>query len=324
MFDVLQPYGETSQFLTALCLVGVALYFVTSSDSGSYVDDIISANGLPNPPLFQKFFWAFTEGAVATGLLTAGGNNSLRALQAVSICAGLPYTFALCFLCTSIHRGLKIDQHERDVCAAAQWSTGVLDAWDFYAPGSANDYFASPRRWGAPERLASVVRAFFAPFLGVRAIAGAIFDEDEEDDVSPHAGGEGGASYDDAPTETTHSLRSPRSLLSRIRKPSQADLHGGVSFVFFACCICFLSASAKHGEWRGVGWAFFFCHICQVAFLRNETRKRFGIYGNAWEDFFVSLVLYPGVVSQMELQAWDAADLREEPAETYVSKNASF
>lgn len=78
------------------------------------------------------------------------------------------------------------------MCAAAQWSTGVLDAWDFYAPGSANDYFASPRRWGAPERLASVVRAFFAPFLGVRAIAGAIFDEDEEDDVSPHAGGEGG------------------------------------------------------------------------------------------------------------------------------------
>ena len=95
LFDVLQPYGETSQFLTALCLVGVALYFVTSSDSGSYVDDIISANGLPNPPLFQKFFWAFTEGAVATGLLTAGGNNSLKALQAVSICAGLPCTYSL-------------------------------------------------------------------------------------------------------------------------------------------------------------------------------------------------------------------------------------
>ena len=29
--------------------------------TGSYVDDILAAQGLPNPPLVQKIFWAFTE-----------------------------------------------------------------------------------------------------------------------------------------------------------------------------------------------------------------------------------------------------------------------
>ena len=118
----MQPYGETTRMLVLLCVVGVSLYFITSSDSGSYVDDILAANGMPNPPPLQKVFWAFTEGAVATGLIKAGGDVGLSALQAVSICAGLPYTFALCFLCTSVWRGLKIDQGEADVCAAAQWS----------------------------------------------------------------------------------------------------------------------------------------------------------------------------------------------------------
>ena len=103
IFDVLRPYGEAAEFLTILCIVGIALYFITSSDSGSYVDDIIASNGLPNPPLVQKVFWAFTEGAVATGLIKAGGDVGLSALQAVSICAGLPYTFALCFLLSLIH-----------------------------------------------------------------------------------------------------------------------------------------------------------------------------------------------------------------------------
>ena len=172
IFDVLQPYGEATEFLTILCILGIALYFITSSDSGSYVDDIIASNGLPNPPIVQKVFWAFTEGAVATGLIKAGGDVGLSALQAVSICAGLPYTFALCFLCTSIWRGLKIDQGETDVCAAAQWSTGVFDVWDAFQPGSANDFVRA--RHGAPERVASLVRGAFCPFLGARGGEGAV------------------------------------------------------------------------------------------------------------------------------------------------------
>jgi hypothetical protein len=58
--------------------------------------DILSANGHPEPPVFQRIFWAATEGATAIALLSAGANAananaSLKALQAASIICGLPY-----------------------------------------------------------------------------------------------------------------------------------------------------------------------------------------------------------------------------------------
>lgn len=312
LFDVLQPYGETTEFLTILCVVGVALYFITSSDSGSYVDDIISANGLPNPPLAQKIFWAFTEGAVATGLLKAGGSNALNALQAVSICAGLPYTFALCFLCTSVWRGLKIDQGEQDIAHSAQWSTGVLDCWDFYAPGSAKDWSAPARGYGVPERIASVIRGLFVPFLGVHAAAYALYD-DEDDDEDTDVGG----NYNRSGSSNS------RLFLNRLTKPSASDMHGFFSFSFFVLWIGFLVASTKNAEWAYIGWAWFMFAVCHITFLRVETRKMLGIYGNGWEDFFASLLMYPAVVSQLELQAKDVSRLTfDEPNPAYLSKSA--
>jgi hypothetical protein len=309
LFDVLQPYGEATELLTILCVVGIALYFITSSDSGSYVDDIIAANGLPNPPLCQKIFWAFTEGAVATGLIKAGGSVGLSALQAVSICAGLPYTFALCYLCTSIWRGLKIDQGEADVCAAAQWSTGTLDAWDWFKPfSSANDFF--PARHGAPERVASLVRAVFCPFLGVRAAARALYDDDDDDAILDER--ERDRYEDDDATAGAYKKKN-KSWRDVVLNPSTSDAHFFFSFAFFALWIGFLCASAVAPLWAYVGWAWYMFMVCHVAFIRNATRLDRGIYGNGWEDLFCSICLYPAIVSQLELQAADDAA----PADVY-------
>jgi len=78
----------------------LAFYFVTSSDSGSFVVDMLASNGHPDPPMFQRVFWSFTEGATAIALLYSGINHpnadaSLKALQAASIITGLPYTFVM-------------------------------------------------------------------------------------------------------------------------------------------------------------------------------------------------------------------------------------
>uniref|UniRef100_A0A7S0X6I6 BCCT family transporter n=1 Tax=Mantoniella antarctica TaxID=81844 RepID=A0A7S0X6I6_9CHLO len=165
LFDILEPYKEVTTMLIILCIVGVSLYFVTSSDSGSYVDDILAANGLPNPPLTQKIFWAFTEGAVATALLKAGGADALGAIQAVSICAGLPYTIALCFLCTSLWRALKIDAGDEDIMQGAQWSTGTLDMFDAFNPRGCN--VEKTPRFSIAERVLSLSKAAGAPFIGI-------------------------------------------------------------------------------------------------------------------------------------------------------------
>jgi len=80
---------------------------VTSSDSGSLVVDILSANGHPDPPMFQRIFWSFTEGATAVALLYSGVNSpdsgaSLKALRSASIVCGLPYTFIIFWCAQSL------------------------------------------------------------------------------------------------------------------------------------------------------------------------------------------------------------------------------
>ena len=67
-FDVMQKYGDLGTFLSVLSIMGIILYFVTSSDSGSLIIDCLSANGKQDPPIIQRIFWALTEGACATRL----------------------------------------------------------------------------------------------------------------------------------------------------------------------------------------------------------------------------------------------------------------
>ena len=65
LFDQLGSYGsrELSYCLTGFAWIALLLYFITSSDSGSYVDDLLGSSGLSKPPALQKIYWGFTEGA---------------------------------------------------------------------------------------------------------------------------------------------------------------------------------------------------------------------------------------------------------------------
>ena len=110
-FALMFTYGDLGYFLSVISLIGIILYFVTSSDSGgstryemkshhtllqaviwntqlisnispgSLVIDIMAANGDQEPPAIQRIFWALVEGATATALLVAGGSEALGALQ---------------------------------------------------------------------------------------------------------------------------------------------------------------------------------------------------------------------------------------------------
>ncbi|XP_063675063.1 uncharacterized transporter Mb0941-like [Bolinopsis microptera] len=108
-FANISTYGDMGPFLCITSLVALILYFVTSSDSGSLVIDIMSANGDQDPPALQRVFWALIEGGTATALLVAGGSDSLKALQTASVAAGLPYTIILCFVCVSTWRALAME-----------------------------------------------------------------------------------------------------------------------------------------------------------------------------------------------------------------------
>ena len=156
-FDVMSQYGDMGSFLSVLSLIGIVLYFVTSSDSGSLVIDCLSANGDPKPPVLQRVFWALTEGATATALLYVGGNEALNALQTVSIASGVPYTIMLCFMCVALWRAVKVEAGDLDP-NGPQFTTGLLDV------------LSTP----TVESVCKVIISIFAPWYSMGTAAGMV------------------------------------------------------------------------------------------------------------------------------------------------------
>ena len=55
-------FGGFGPFLSGFSIFTLALYFITSSDSGSLVVDILASNGGTEHHWIQRVFWALTEG----------------------------------------------------------------------------------------------------------------------------------------------------------------------------------------------------------------------------------------------------------------------
>ncbi|MCF7933431.1 MAG: BCCT family transporter [Spirochaetia bacterium] len=101
---LLLEHFPLSSITSILAVLVVVSFFVTSSDSGSMVIDIITAGGNPDPPIPQRLFWASLEGVVAAALLLSGG---LAALQSAVVATGLPFAIVLIILCFSLKKGLN-------------------------------------------------------------------------------------------------------------------------------------------------------------------------------------------------------------------------
>ena len=106
IFKLMESYPLTSA-LNLLIVVMIVLWFVTSSDSASFVIDMLTSGGDTNPPKIQRLFWAGTEGVIAAVLLAAGG---LGALQAASIVSGFPFAIVILIMMYSLLRGLSRDR----------------------------------------------------------------------------------------------------------------------------------------------------------------------------------------------------------------------
>ncbi|MCX2933296.1 BCCT family transporter [Mycobacterium sp. CVI_P3] len=96
--------------LTSLVAVAVIVFFfVTSSDSGSLVIDILSSGGDLDPPKPTRVYWATLEGLAAAVLLLVGGAGSLTALQTASIATALPFSLVMVAACVAMIRAFRYD-----------------------------------------------------------------------------------------------------------------------------------------------------------------------------------------------------------------------
>ncbi|MCU5785785.1 choline BCCT transporter BetT [Alloalcanivorax marinus] len=105
LFHFLEQF-PWSGFISGVATLMVVVFFVTSSDSGSMVVDMLASGGHDDTPLWQRIFWASSEGIVAIALMLAGG---LGALQAATIASALPFALVLLLACFGLLRSLRIE-----------------------------------------------------------------------------------------------------------------------------------------------------------------------------------------------------------------------
>lgn len=119
-----------SAFTSVVATIMVIVFFVTSSDSGSMVIDMLCSNGHDDTPIWQRVYWAVGEGVIASILILAGG---LAALQTMTIASALPFSIVLLVATYGLIKALRLDIAKKE---SLQYSTSFTnttsnaDDWD--------------------------------------------------------------------------------------------------------------------------------------------------------------------------------------------------
>jgi choline/glycine/proline betaine transport protein len=108
LFDLLGTM-PASGLLSGVAIILVTIFFITSSDSGSLVVDMLASGGDPEPPTWSRIMWAVLEGAVAISLLLAGG---LGALQTGAILTAVPFSIVMIIGAYATYKALKAEHRE--------------------------------------------------------------------------------------------------------------------------------------------------------------------------------------------------------------------
>lgn len=132
-------------FTSTLAVALVAVFFVTSADSGSLVIDTIASGGADDTPRWQRVYWCSLEGLAAALLLLAGG---LGALQAATLVAALPFAIIMILLAFGLVRQMNADL--AGVSVATEAPPLAERVKRILAPARRRDIDAQLNRHGVP------------------------------------------------------------------------------------------------------------------------------------------------------------------------------
>lgn len=105
LFETLPLSAVTS----VLAIMVVVFFFVTSSDSGSLVIDILATGGSVDTPKITRVYWSVLEGVAGATLLIIGGASSLTALQTASIATAVPFSIIMALACVALLRAFRYE-----------------------------------------------------------------------------------------------------------------------------------------------------------------------------------------------------------------------
>lgn len=95
-----------STFLCILSILMIAVFFVTSADSGILVMNSIASGNKPSAPKWQNAFWGVLLALIAMAMIYAGGLNSLQTMTLIS---ALPFGIIMFVLCIGLLKALRTD-----------------------------------------------------------------------------------------------------------------------------------------------------------------------------------------------------------------------
>lgn len=93
-------------FLSVIAIVLIAVFFVTSADSATFVLGMQSTNGSLNPSNTVKISWGVSQSLIAVILLSTGG---LGALQTALIIAAFPFSFIMLLMMGSFYKSITLE-----------------------------------------------------------------------------------------------------------------------------------------------------------------------------------------------------------------------
>jgi choline-glycine betaine transporter len=288
-------FGGFGPFLSGLSIFTLAIYFITSSDSGSLVVDTLASNGASDHHWIQRVFWAVTEGAVACALLVAGKEQALKALQASSIVIGLPFNlflFVMCMtivqMCNAIEKNQNEDNPDPTMMVPTEkqtWSMplfgGIFNIFEFvFALGLHNE---SRKEKGMHQPVVGDITYFLValifPFIPLYNIY-------------------------------TSDVIDPKQKNKWVSVLSTA-----VYAICFVAWIVMFGFGAVNRGFVAFGWTLFFANSFILASLRMHFRKVLGYKGNFVGDITASSFLYPQALYQM------LKELDSENAKAFVAAN---
>jgi glycine betaine transporter len=102
-FGVLEQY-PLGTFLSMLTIVVIAIFFITSADSATFVLGMLSTNGLLNPGNPVKIAWGFLQSAIAAVVVFFGGTQGL---QNMLIIGALPFAIIIILMGISFFKAIQ-------------------------------------------------------------------------------------------------------------------------------------------------------------------------------------------------------------------------
>lgn len=101
-------YYPLAGLLTILTTLIIAIFFITSADSATFVMAMLTSGGELNPKAGLKITWGLIVGAVAIALMIAGG---LSALQTASIAAAFPFMIVMFAMVVALTKAFRTEFH---------------------------------------------------------------------------------------------------------------------------------------------------------------------------------------------------------------------